>query len=131
MKNNNDGFSSIDEYIATFPREVQTILQELRATIKAAAPEAEETISYQMPTFALHGNLVHFAAWKTHIGLYPAPSGIRAFEQELSKYEGAKGTVRFPIKEPLPLALISNIVKFRVVENLKKAEMKAAKKAKR
>ncbi len=109
---------------------VQAILQELRATIKAAAPEAEEKISYQIPTFALHGNLVHFAAWKTHIGLYPGSSGVRAFEQELSKYEVAKGTVKFPIKEPLPLALIRNIVTFRAVENLKKAEMKAAKRAK-
>ncbi len=130
MKNNPDGFLSIDEYIATFPQEIQTILQQLRATIQAAAPEAEEKISYQLPTFALHGNLVHFAAWKTHIGLYPAPSGISTFAQELVKYETAKGSIRFPIQEPLPLELIGNIVKLRVVENLKKAEMKAAKKAK-
>ena len=131
MKNNEAGFTSIDEYIATFPKEIQRILQSLRATIKAAAPEAEEKISYQMPTFALHGNLVHFAAWKTHIGFYPAPSGIQEFAQELAKYEGAKGSIKFPLNEPLPLELIRNIVKFRVVENLKKAELKAAKKAKR
>lgn len=131
MKNNEAGFASIDEYIATFPEEIQTVLQSLRATIKAAVPEAEEKISYQMPTFALQGNLVHFAAWKSHIGLYPGASGIRAFAQELSNYEGAKGTVRFPITDPLPLDLISNIVKFRAVENLKLAELKTAKRARR
>jgi uncharacterized protein YdhG (YjbR/CyaY superfamily) len=131
MKNNPDSYSTIDEYIATFPKDVQKILQQLRQTIKAAAPEAEEKISYQIPTFALQGNLVHFAAYKTHIGFYPAPSGIKTFAQELSQYETAKGSVRFPIQDPLPLALISNIVKFRVVENLKLAAKKAAKKAER
>lgn len=131
MKNNSNGFSSIDEYIEEFPKDVQKILQQLRATIKAAVPDAEETISYQIPTFTLKGNLVHFAAYKSHIGFYPAPSGIKTFAQELSKYETAKGTVKFPIKDPLPLELISNIVKFRAVENLQLAEMKAAKKAKR
>ena len=131
MKNNPDGFHSIDEYIATFPKDVQKILQELRATIQAAAPDAEEKISYQMPTFALKGNLVHFAAWKTHVGFYPGANGVKTFAQELAKYETAKGSVRFPIKDPLPRELIRNIVQFRVVENLKLAEMKAAKKAKR
>jgi uncharacterized protein YdhG (YjbR/CyaY superfamily) len=121
------GFNSIDEYIATFPEDVQKKLEELRATIKACAPDAEEKISYQMPTFALKGNLVHFAAYKNHIGFYPTPSGIQAFKQELSIYEGAKGTVRFPIEAPLPLELIGKIVKFRVAENLKKAEKKASK----
>ena len=130
MKSNPDGFHSIDEYIATFSKEVQTILQELRATIKAAAPDAEEKISYQIPTFALKGNLVHFAAWKTHVGFYPGANGVKTFAQELAKYETAKGSVRFPMTDPLPHELISNIVKFRVVENLKLAEMKAAKKAK-
>ena len=130
MKSNPDGFHSIDEYIATFSKEVQTILQELRATIKAAAPDAEEKISYQIPTFALKGNLVHFAAWKTHVGFYPGANGVKTFAQELAKYETAKGSVRFPIKDPLPHELIRNIVKFRVVENLKLAEVKAAKKAK-
>jgi uncharacterized protein YdhG (YjbR/CyaY superfamily) len=121
------GFNSIDEYIATFPEDVQKKLEELRATIKACAPDAEEKISYQMPTFALKGNLVHFAAYKNHIGFYPTPSGIQAFKQELSIYEGAKGTVRFPIEAPLPLELIGKIVKFRVAENLEKAEKKASK----
>ena len=130
MKSNPDGFHSIDEYIATFSKEVQTILQELRATIKAAAPDAEEKISYQIPTFALKGNLVHFAAWKTHVGFYPGANGVKTFAQELAKYETAKGSVRFQMTDPLPHELISNIVKFRVVENLKLAEMKAAKKAK-
>lgn len=128
MDSKKAGFTSIDEYIATFPEEVQTILQELRATIKAAAPDATETISYQMPTFFLKGNLVHFAAFKSHIGFYPAPRGIEAFKDELAVYKGAKGSVQFPIDEPLPLELITRIVKFRVEENLKKAESKPRKK---
>ena len=122
------GFESIDEYIATFPEDVQAILQELRATIKAAAPDATEKISYQMPTFYLKGNLVYFGAYKNHIGFYPAPRGIEAFQDELSKYKGAKGTVQFPLDEPLPLDLISRIVQFRVADNLQKAEAKARKK---
>ena len=117
----------MDEYIATFPEETQKILEELRATIKASAPDAEEKISYQMPTFFLKGNLVHFAAWKNHIGFYPTPSGTEAFKQELSIYEGAKGSIKFPIDKPLPLELISKIVKFRVAENLKRAEIKSSK----
>lgn len=121
------GFNSIDEYIATFPKDIQNILAELRATIKAAAPDAEEKISYQMPTFALKGNLVYFAVAKNHIGFYPTPSAIQAFEHELSRYKGAKGSVQFPINEPLPLKLISKIVKFRVAENLKKAKVKSGK----
>jgi uncharacterized protein YdhG (YjbR/CyaY superfamily) len=121
------GSSSIDEYIAAFPEGVQKTLQELRATIKAAAPEATEKISYQMPTFYLKGNLVHFAAYKKHIGFYPAPSGILAFRQELSSYASSKGAVQFPIGRPLPLELISRITEFRVAENLKKAEMKSGK----
>jgi uncharacterized protein YdhG (YjbR/CyaY superfamily) len=124
METNKNGFNSIDEYIAAFPEEAQKILQELRAVIKAAAPGAEEKISYQMPTFALKGNLVHFAAYKKHIGFYPTPSGIQAFKDELLTYEGAKGSVKFPIDQPLPLELISRIVKFRVTENLKNAEKK-------
>ena len=128
MESNKTGFNSIDEYIAMFPEEVRKILEELRATIKAAAPEAEEKISYQMPTFALKGNLVHFAAFKNHIGFYPTSSGTQAFKNELSIYEGAKGSVRFPIDKPLPLKLISKIVKFRVKENLERAEAKGKKK---
>ena len=128
MESNKVRFNSIDEYIATFPAEIQKILGELRETIKAAAPEAEEKISYQMPTFALKGNLVHFAAYKNHIGFYPTPSGIEAFKDELSVYEGAKGSIRFPIEKPLPLELIKKIVKFRVAENLNKADRNARKK---
>jgi uncharacterized protein YdhG (YjbR/CyaY superfamily) len=127
MESNKVSFVSIDEYIATFPEETQKILEELRATIKAVAPEAEEKISYQMPTFALKGNLVHFAAFKKHIGFYPTSSGIQAFKHELSIYEGAKGSVKFPIEKPLPLELIRKIVKFRVAENLKNAEIKSSK----
>lgn len=127
MDSNKADFKSIDEYIATFPEATQVLLQEMRATIKAAAPDAVEKISYQMPTFAQQGNVVHFAAFKNHIGFYPVPRGVEAFEQELSLYDGSKGTVRFPMDKPLPLALISRIVQFRVTENLKKAEAKAAK----
>ena len=131
MKNDEAGFSSIDEYIGTFPADIQVILQELRGTIHAAAPEATEKISYQMPTFYLKGNLVHFAAFKGHIGFYPAPSGIEAFQQELAGYKSSKGAVQFPIGEPLPLELISRIVRFRAEENLKIAEEKARKKKQR
>ena len=127
MKSEKAGFTSIDEYIATFPKETQRILKEMRATIKAAAPDAEEKISYQMPTFFLKGNLVHFAAFKSHIGFYPTPSGVEAFKDELSVYEGAKGSVQFAIEKPMPLKLITKIVKFRVAENLKNAELKRKK----
>lgn len=128
MESKPGGYSSIDEYIAMFPKDTQKILEELRATIRAAVPDAKEKISYQMPTFDLKGNLVHFAAHKNHIGFYPQPSGIQAFKKELSIYKGAKGSVQFPIDEPLPLELISKIVKFRVAENLKRAELKTSRK---
>ena len=111
-------FQNIDEYISLFPKEVQTTLKSLRETISKAAPDAKEAISYQMPTFKLNGNLVHFAAYKNHVGFYPAPSGIEAFKKELSKYKSSKGAVQFPIDEKLPLNLISKIVKYRVKENL-------------
>ncbi|MEK4461013.1 DUF1801 domain-containing protein [Paenibacillus sp. FSL P2-0121] len=117
-------YESIDAYISGFSLEVQEILNTLRKVIKEAAPEAEEKISYQMPTFALHGNLVHFAAYPKHIGFYPTPSGINAFKDELSGYKGAKGSVQFPIHKPMPYELISKIVTFRVAENLKKVEAK-------
>ncbi len=130
MDSTNSEFTSIDEYIAAFPPEVQAILQEVRATIRAAAPEASEKISYQMPTFYLEGNLVYFAAFKHHIGFYPAPQGIEAFAEELSRYKGAKGSVQFPIDEPMPLDLISRITKFRAAGNLQKAAEKRAKKKK-
>jgi uncharacterized protein YdhG (YjbR/CyaY superfamily) len=128
MEHHKGGFRSIDEYIATFPEDIQALLEAVRATIKASAPGAEERISYQMPTFALNGNVVHFAALKNHIGFYPTPSGIEAFKDELSMYEGSKGAVKFPIGQPLPMELISKIVQFRVTENLNKAAAKARKK---
>ncbi|MBI5958035.1 MAG: DUF1801 domain-containing protein [Chloroflexi bacterium] len=121
-------FNSIDEYIAAFPEEIRTILQEIRETIQAAAPDATEKISYQMPTFDLKGNLVHFGAFKNHIGFYPTPGGIEAFKEELARYQGAKGSIQFPLDEPMPLDLITRIVKLRVVENLEKAEAKSRKK---
>ena len=119
---------NIDDYIATFPKDTQTVLKKLRATIRKAAPKAEETINYQIPTFTLHGNLVHFAAFKNHIGFYPTPSGIEKFKEELSVYEGAKGSVKFPLDKPMPYALVTKIVKFRVKENLERAEAKGKKK---
>ena len=117
----------IDEYIASYPKDVQEILAKIRSTIREAAPEAGEKISYGMPTFTLKGNLVHFAAFNKHIGFYPIPSGIEAFKEELSAYKGGKGSVQFPLDEPIPYELISRIVKFRVKENLKKAEAKKKK----
>lgn len=125
MERNKIGYDTIDKYIATFPKEVQKILKELRKTIKAATPGAEERISYQMPAFSLKGILVYFAAYKNHIGFYPTSSGIKAFKKELSVYKGGKGTVQFPIDKPLPLALISKIVKFRVSENVRKGKLKS------
>ncbi len=118
----------IDEYIAGFPNDIQKILKKIRMTIGKAAPDAEETIKYQMPTFTLEGNLVHFAAFKKHIGFYPVPTGIEKFKKELSVYEGGKGSVQFPLDEPIPFDLISKIVKFRVKENLERAAAKRKKK---
>lgn len=118
---------NIDEYIAGFPVEVQEILEKIRSTIHEAAPAAEETISYQMPTFTLNGNLVHFAAYKYHIGFYPSPSGIEKYKEEISVYKWAKGSVQFPLDQPIPYELISRITAFRVVENLAKAERKTKK----
>jgi uncharacterized protein YdhG (YjbR/CyaY superfamily) len=114
----------IDQYIASFPKDIQEILEKIRTTIRKAAPDAEEAIAYQMPTFRLKGNLVHFAAFKKHIGFYPAPTGIEHFGNELSAYKSAKGSVRFPLDRPIPFDLISKIVTFRVKENLEKAEAK-------
>ena len=119
---------TIDEYIASFPQDVQEILEKIRMTIRNAAPDAKETIKYQMPTFTLKGNLVHFAAFKMHIGFYPTPSGIEEFDKELSVYKGGKGSARFPLDKPIPYDLISRIVKFRVKENLERAEAKKKKK---
>ena len=114
----------IDEYIADFPRDVQRLLKQIRAAIKRAAPDAEEAIKYRMPTFVLNENLVHFAGYKNHIGFYPTPSAITAFQKELSQYKGAKGSVQFPLDQPLPLKLIEKIVKFRVAEVRAKARAK-------
>ena len=118
---------NIDEYIASYPEDVQEILEKIRLTIREAAPDAEETINYQIPTFTLKGNLVHFAAFKKHIGFYPAPSGIEAFQKELANYERSKGAVRFPIDHPLPLDLIKKIVEFRANENRQKLNNKFSK----
>lgn len=110
----------IDDYILQFPKEIQRKLQELRQVIKESAPEAEERISYKMPTYYLRGNLVHFAAYSGHIGFYPAPSGIEAFKDQLEGFKTSKGAIQFPLDEDLPLGLIRKIVKFRVEENLNK-----------
>ena len=128
MEENKITFQSIDEYILNFTPEVQERLEMIRKVIKEAAPTAAEKISYQMPTFVLYGNLVHFAAHKNHIGFYPTPSGVDAFKHELSEFIGAKGSVQFPIQKPIPYELISKIVKYRVAENIKKAENKLKKK---
>ena len=122
---------NIDDYIAGFPAEVREILEQIRSTIRKAAPDAKETINYGIPTFTLNGNLVHFAGFKGHIGFYPTPSGIEKFKEELSVYEGAKGSVQFPLDKPMPLGLIRKIVKFRVQENLERAGTKGKKKSER
>lgn len=112
-------FHNIDEYISTFPKNIQDILEKMRKVIQEAAPEAEEAISYGMPTFKLNGNLVHFAAYKNHIGFYPTPSGIEAFKEEISGYKSSKGAVQFPLDKPIPYDLVEKMVIFRVQENLK------------
>jgi len=124
MKNAPAKPETIDEYIAGFPENIQKILKKIRATIRRAAPDAEEAIKYQIPTFTLNGNLVHFAAFKNHIGFYPAPSGTVKFRKELSVYESGKGSVRFPLDEPIPYDLIAKIVEFRVKESAAKAKAK-------
>jgi uncharacterized protein YdhG (YjbR/CyaY superfamily) len=120
--------TTIDEYIANAAEEDRETLMELRRVIHEAAPDATEKISYQMPTFYLHGNLVHFAAFKGHFGFYPAPTGIEAFQEDLSEYKGSKGAIQFPKDKPLPYELIVRIVKFRVEENVSVNEAKKAKK---
>lgn len=128
MKTGQTAPKNIDEYIAGFPPEIQEKLEKIRATIRKAAPDAQEAIKYMMPTFTLKGNLVHFAAFKNHIGFYPAPKGIEAFKEELAGYEGGKGTIQFPLDKPIPYALIGKIVKFRVQDNLERAAAKGKKK---
>jgi uncharacterized protein YdhG (YjbR/CyaY superfamily) len=128
MEERKSAFETIDEYIGQFPPGIREKLEELRKVIRESAPEASEKISYQMPTFYLEGNLVHFAAFSRHIGFYPTPSGIEAFSKELAGYKSAKGSVQFPIEQPLPYDLIRRIVKYRVEENLRKASEKKSKK---
>jgi uncharacterized protein YdhG (YjbR/CyaY superfamily) len=128
MNNEQTAPKTIDEYITGFPEDVQVILQKIRQTIKAAAPNAEEAISYQMPTFKLKGNLVHFAAFKNHIGFYPVPSGIEQFKEELAVFKQGKGSVQFPLDKPMPYDLIRRIVVFRVEEALAHAAAKGKKK---
>ena len=127
MKASETAPQNIDEYIAGFPKDVQALLKKIRATIRKAAPDAEEAIKYGIPTFTLNGNLVHFGAYKNHIGFYPTAKGIEAFKEELSVYEGAKGSVQFPLDKPIPFDLISRIVKFRVKETLESAKAKGKK----
>lgn len=122
MDNKNVNYTTVDEYIMQFPQELQEVLQQLRKTIRTSAPEAEERISYQMPAYYYKGNLVYFAAFKKHIGFYPTPSGIEAFKDKLTGYKQSKGTVQFPAGKPLPLDLISRIVKYRVEENIKRSK---------
>ncbi|MDP1677816.1 MAG: DUF1801 domain-containing protein [Bacteroidota bacterium] len=118
---------NIDDYIAGFPKSTQKLLKEIRAAIKKAAPQTEEAIKYGIPTFMLNGNLAHFGGYEHHIGFYPAPRAIEVFKKELSKYEGGKGTIQFPIDKPLPIGLIKKIVKFRVKEHLEKVKVKKKK----
>jgi uncharacterized protein YdhG (YjbR/CyaY superfamily) len=120
MANQRATVQSMDEYIAGFPGEVQVILQRVRETIREAAPAATEAISYGIPTFKLYGNLVHFAAYKKHLGFYPTPAGLQAFKAELAGYKGSKGAVQFPLDQPIPYDLIRRIVAFRVQEQLRK-----------
>lgn len=122
--------NTIDEYIDAFPGDVQEKLHRIRDTIRKAAPEAREGISYGIPTFKHHGNLVHFAGYENHIGFYPASSGISAFKKELTRYVTSKGTIRLPLDEPLPLALIRKIVKFRVKDNTERGKRRSSKSGK-
>ncbi len=122
MRNDRVAPRNINEYIASFSPEIQSILERIRSTIREAAPEATEKISYQMPTFVLGGNLIHFAAFKKHIGLYPPVKGDKKLQAEIAPYKGEKGNLKFPLDQPIPYALISRIVKFRVQEQLKRAE---------
>jgi uncharacterized protein YdhG (YjbR/CyaY superfamily) len=116
--------TTIDDYLAQFPEDIRAILQNIRSIVHENAPEAQEKIGYQMPTFTLNGNLVHFAAFKNHIGFYPTPSGTETFKKEISSYKAAKGSIQFPLDQPIPYELITKIVKFRVQENLAKSKKK-------
>lgn len=120
----NKSAETIDDYIKDFPKEVQKVLEQVRKTVRKAAPNAVEAIKYGIPTFVLGGNLVHFGAFKTHIGFYAAPTAHEAFAKELSKYKQGKGSVQFPLDEPMPLDLITEITRFRVKQNLEKSSKK-------
>lgn len=124
----NNAAKNIDEYIGWFPEDIQKILEKVRVLVQASAPEAKEDIKYAMPTFVLHGNLVHFAAFKNHIGFYPAPTGTEAFKADLAPYKTGKGSIQFQLDEPIPYDLIKKITLFRVDENLRKAKIKSTKK---
>jgi len=128
MKAKSQQPTTIDEYIADFPRDVQAVLEKVRATIRKAAPKAEEAIKYQIPTFVLNGNLIHFGGYKNHVGLYPGSKPVEEFKDQLSKYETSKGTVRFPLDKPIPYALIGKITKFCVQRNQEKLSHKKAQK---
>jgi uncharacterized protein YdhG (YjbR/CyaY superfamily) len=130
MEPQKSNFKTIDDYIKSFPEDIQKILETVRQTIKKAAPEAEEAISYQMPTFKLNGNLVHFAAFKNHIGFYPTPSGTKEFKKEISVFRSGKGSIQFPIDKPMPLSLIKKIVEYRVKESRLVGLKKSSKKKK-
>lgn len=122
------GFTSVDEYIGTFPLETQKVLEEIRAAVKAIVPDAKEKISYQIACFELNGkNLIHYAGWKNHVSMYPTPEGTAGFNKAIAKYAGGKGTTRFLLSEPLPLKLIQQIIKFRVADNLKNEKLKRKK----
>jgi uncharacterized protein YdhG (YjbR/CyaY superfamily) len=120
MEANKKTYNTIDEYIADFPTELQVILTKIRQVIKEAAPDAKEKISYQMPAFELNGNLVYYAAFKKHIGFYPTAGGVSAFQEELSAYKGAKGSVQFPFNKPIPYELIGRITAYRAAQNREK-----------
>ena len=124
MKANTLVAKNVDDYIAGFPRSTQKLLKELRATIRKAAPQADEVISYQMPAYNFYGRLVYFAAYEKHIGFYPMPSAIEQFKGQLADYITSKGTVQFPLDRPLPVPLITKMTAFRVKENLQAAEVK-------
>jgi uncharacterized protein YdhG (YjbR/CyaY superfamily) len=126
MEEKKQGARTIDEYIQGFPKQVRERLESIRRLVRKLAPEAQEKISYQMPTFYLNGNLVHFAAFKNHIGIYPTPNGISAFQKELSRYKSGKGSVQFPMDEALPIELIGKIVKYRLEQNRNKGKKQAS-----
>jgi len=128
MRTDQTAPKNIDEYIAGFPKDVQEILEKIRLIIRKAAPDAQETLKYQLPTFTLKGNLVHFGAFKKHIGFYPTPTGTEKFKNELSAYEGAKGSIKFPLDKQIPYDLINKIVEFRIKENLDRAAVKGKRK---